>query len=197
MSAIEQDTRSDEELARQARAGSLSAFEVLARRYQPPLLHFLRKRHTRDAEDIFQETMLKVYQSLDRYDDRRSFKTWIFTLAYRQAVSSTRKIRLAGDECGLQSVTSDEIGPSEIAERNELHGKLWDLARQMLSDEQFSALWLAYAQSMPPRQVAVVLGRSWLWVRTNLHRARKMLLAEMEPESSTVLPKLVSAQVSS
>lgn len=192
------DLRSDEELAREARAGSLPAFELLVRRYQRPLLHFLQKRHTRDAEDVFQETMLKVYRSMDRYDDRRPFKTWVFTLAYRQAISSARKLRLAnGGDAGLQAVTDDQAGPAALAERNELHGKLWDLARRILSDEQFSALWLVYAESLPPRQAAVVLGRSWLWVRTNLHRSRKLLLAAMAPDIPPLPAELIVAEASS
>lgn len=191
------DTRSDEELARAGQAGSLSAFEVLVQRYQQPLLHFLHKRHTRDAEDVFQETMLKAYRALDRYDARRPFKTWIFTLAYRQAITSARKLRPTDGDAALQHVTADQADPSAIAERNELHGKLWDTARQILSAEQFAALWLVYGQALPPRQAAVVLGRSWLWVRTNLHRARKMLLAAMTPPAQTLPAALVAVEASS
>ena len=67
----------DEELVRRACAGSASCFEEIVRRYQVPLMRFLAKRFPsrRDAEDILQDTFVKSWQALHRYDlyDRVSF----------------------------------------------------------------------------------------------------------------------------
>jgi hypothetical protein len=63
----------DEELAARAAAGSRSAFEELVTRYGVRLLHFLRSRAgpSEDVEDLVQETFLKAYRNIGRYDPRR------------------------------------------------------------------------------------------------------------------------------
>ena len=70
--------RSDEDLARDAQGGSMSAFEELARRFQTPLVGFLHRRFPsfRDAEDVAQETLIRAYRSLDKYHPGRPFRTW-------------------------------------------------------------------------------------------------------------------------
>ena len=45
----------------------------------------------------------------------------------------------------------------------------------MLTDEQFAALWLYYVEDMPAPEIAKVLERSWVSVKTMLHRARRSL----------------------
>jgi hypothetical protein len=115
---------SDESLARKARAGDLSALDALVRRWQVPLVRFLERRVGRraDAEDLFQETFIRVQQHLADYDDRRSFKTWP------------------------------------------------------------SLLWLYYVEQVEPREIARITGRSWVAIKTALHRARKAL----EPHVRTI-----------
>jgi RNA polymerase sigma-70 factor (ECF subfamily) len=168
----------DQELARKARAGSLSCFEELVRRYQVPLLRFLlrkiSKRH--DAEDVLQEAFLKAYQSLDLYREAWPFKTWIFTLTYRLAISAARKARPVMSAEDIDEVRGNDESPLRRIQRDESRDRLWRTAREILGEEQFSAVWLHYGESMPAGDVAQVMGRSWVWVKTNLHRARKKLL---------------------
>ncbi|MGB7157586.1 MAG: sigma factor, partial [Tepidisphaeraceae bacterium] len=84
--------RSDEDLARDARAGSVASFEVLARRVQGPLVAFLARRFPsrRDAEDVSQEALVRVWRALPSYRDGMRVRTWVFTIAYRLAVSRGR-----------------------------------------------------------------------------------------------------------
>jgi RNA polymerase sigma-70 factor, ECF subfamily len=170
--------RSDEELAASARAGSLEALEELVRRYQVPLLRFLRRGPCpREAEDVLQEAWLRAMRSLDAYRPGRPFKPWIFTIAYRLAVDAARKRSPASLEAVESSMTTPAraLGPAERVERAEWAERFWAAVRQALGDEGFAAAWLHYGESMPPREVAAVLGRSQVWVRTTLYRSRKRL----------------------
>src|SRR5437867_685408 len=91
------DSFPDEELACRACAGSAGCFEEIVRRYQVPLVRFLSRRFPsrRDVDDILQDTFVKAWQSLHRYDDVYAFRTWIYTIAYRLAVSRGRRETLA------------------------------------------------------------------------------------------------------
>lgn len=172
--------RSDESLARRARAGEVDAFERLARRYQSPLLHFLSRRCDRErAQDVVQETFLRAYQAMATYRDGYSFRTWIFTIAYRQAITANRgranRSHAAATSLDAANLASRDALPGERLERAEARREIWQIARELLSDEQFSALWLHYGQEMPARDIGRIMGRSWVWVKTNLHRARQTL----------------------
>src|SRR3954467_1288822 len=87
------DNLPDEELACRACAGSTACFEEIVRRFQVPLSRFLARRFPsrRDVEDILQDTFIKAWQSLHRYERQYAFRTWLYTIAYRLAVSRGRR----------------------------------------------------------------------------------------------------------
>jgi RNA polymerase sigma-70 factor (ECF subfamily) len=180
----------DEELASRARAGSAACFEEIVRRYQVPLVHFLNKRFPsrRDADDILQETFVRAWQALGRYDEKYAFRTWLYTIAYRQAVTHGRQ-----DPKKQEALREHEPargdGPAAELQRDETRQCLWDRARGVLSEEQFMAMWLFYVDELPAGDVARILNRSWVSVKTLLHRARKKLaplLADLSPSDARV-----------
>src|SRR4030066_1738197 len=85
----------DEELAVRAVAGSRPSFEELVSKYSLRLFHFLRSRSgsDEDVEDLVQETFLKAYRNIGRYDPQRKFSTWLFTVAIRLSISRHRSQR--------------------------------------------------------------------------------------------------------
>jgi RNA polymerase sigma-70 factor (ECF subfamily) len=168
-------TATDEQLARDARAGCVASFEELARRVQVPLVRFLTRRFPsrRDAEDVTQEALLKAYQGLGSYRDGRSFKAWVFTIAYRTSVSRGRgEPEVAGE---LPASVAGGEDPADVVTRREGGERVWRVAREVLGEESVMALWLYYVEEMPAGEVARVMGRSWVSVKTMLHRARKRL----------------------
>jgi RNA polymerase sigma factor (sigma-70 family) len=195
-SAIDQST--DEQLASDARAGSIDAFDQLARRYQVPLLRFLQRRTParREAEDLLQESFLRAFQSLDKFRDGYSFKAWLFTLSYRLAVSSARRPFIRCSHEPAESLGSEHGNPSPAADRAEARTRLWSIVRQTLGEEAFTAVWLFYVESIPPREIAAIMGRSWAWVKTALHRARQKLREPLnsELESFDVLPAIARGE---
>jgi RNA polymerase sigma-70 factor (ECF subfamily) len=183
------DSTSDEELARRARRGSTACFEELVRRYQVPLLRMIQRKLARaDAEDVLQETFLRAFERLDQYSERWPFRTWIFTIAWRQAISRLRSARPAAPSAPLDYAPAAAPGPAELVSRSDQRQRLWDVAREHLTHEQFAAVWLFYVEDMPAPQIASTLGRSWVSVKTMLHRARKTLapfLAGLAPTPCT------------
>jgi RNA polymerase sigma-70 factor (ECF subfamily) len=177
---------SDQQLAEEAQRGSVAGFEELVRRYQVPLLHFLRNRtrSTADAEDLVQETFVRAYENLHRYQSPYRFSTWLFTIAHRISLNERRKRRPIGGPDGIELLPDGRVDPAAAAIEKEERGRLWDLAAATLPQSQMTALWLYYVEEMPVAEIAKVLKRSRVATKTTLFRARrklKPLLGEMEP----------------
>jgi RNA polymerase sigma-70 factor (ECF subfamily) len=167
-----------------ARAGPRRSFEALTRRYKRRLFVYLRPRlgSDEDAEDMVQETFLKLFRNMGSYDPAHRFSTWLYTSANRLAISSYRKKRIAEGKLGagaagtladVKAGTADEAGSSG----------LWAEARR-LSRNHFRALWLRYGEDMTIEEVAATLGKSRLAVRLLLHRARTNLRKRIGPAQS-------------
>jgi RNA polymerase sigma-70 factor (ECF subfamily) len=171
----------DEELARRARVGSLDCFEELVRRYQVPLMRLIQRqwpsRH--DAEDVIQEAFLRAWQSIGSYREGALFRPWLYVIASRVAIDLSRRRRNGGPI--FEDVPdATNIGPLFRAVRDESRTHLWQLVRQVLADEPFVAVWLHYGESMSSGEIAGIFGRSRMWVKTTLFRARGKIRAALK-----------------
>ncbi len=170
---------SDEELAAEAQAGSRSYFEELVYRYSHRLFHFLRPRvgTVQDTEDLVQETFLKVYRNIHRFDITYKFSTWLYTTATRLATSFYRKNR-PGESPFVSTASSPD--PQETMLREEDSRNLWNMAKR-LQPNQFQALWLRYMEDMSLKEIAGVMKKNQVHVRVLLHRARLHLGKRLNP----------------
>src|SRR4029077_5813659 len=82
----------DETAVARARAGDADAFRVLVERHSRPLfrLGFRMTGNESDAEDVVQETFLRAYRQLARFDERASFGTWLYRIAANYALDLVR-----------------------------------------------------------------------------------------------------------
>ncbi len=174
---------SDEQLARRVQEGCADSFAELDCRFRPRLLHVLARRlPTReDAEDVLQQTLLRVYEKIQLYDPRQRLSPWIFTIALRLAAGHTRKKTLpmkpqAEDHWQLIDAAHS---PYEQARRREERDQLWRIADRVLKAEQWTALWLFYGEEQSINEVAQSLGRTKTSVSVLLFRARKALLPHL------------------
>lgn len=179
---------SDEDLAHRATRGCSASFNELARRFQVPLVHFLERwAAPEDAEDLAQDTLIRAYRNLHRYRPRWPFSTWLFTIARRLSINHQRRRRPRLDSDAMEAVQDARGRPETLAAEAESRQRLWDLAREALSEPQFTATWLYYVEEMSVSQIARVLGRSKTATKVTLFRARKRLLPilqELEPSDA-------------
>ncbi|NTU51164.1 MAG: sigma-70 family RNA polymerase sigma factor [Candidatus Aminicenantes bacterium] len=179
----------DEELARRARAGSVRSFEELARRYKRRLFVYLRPRvgSDEDAEDLVQETFLKLYRNIGSYDPEFRFSTWLYTSAGRLAIDAYRKGVASKDKLAGESV-AELPDPAADRDRDPRLSGLWAAARG-LGGDRFRVLWLRYGEDLTIEEIAAVLGRTKLAVRILLHRARTSLMSVAGPSPArTIVP---------
>ncbi|HWB10425.1 MAG TPA: sigma-70 family RNA polymerase sigma factor [Pirellulales bacterium] len=177
------------ELARRAQDGCADAFSELTLRFRPRLLNLLCGQmgaaHC-DAEDIAQESLVRAFQNLHRFDHHYRFSTWLFTIAVRMARDHARSQRRRPPHVGLDEAQCHSREPeiSERSERLDAVDNLWQTARRVLTDPQYTALWLRYAEDLSPAEIAQVMRKSRIGVRVLLHRSRSRLIAELTREDA-------------
>ncbi len=186
----------DQDLVREAVAGHEAAFTELIRRYQRPVFSLIY-RMVRDrelAEDLAQETFVKVLNAIGSYRPEYKFSSWIFKIANNAAIDQLRRRELdtlsldgsphaqtadAVEATTLQIGDPRESQLDEVANR-ELGSRI-DAAIARLRPEYRSCIILRHVEGRPYEEIAEVLGLPLGTVKTYIHRARnelRILLAD-------------------
>jgi RNA polymerase sigma-70 factor (ECF subfamily) len=171
---------SDEDLARQSQAGDLAAFEELVHRYENRIYSFVFQScgHEVDAREVTQDTFVRAFEAMAKFDPSRSFAAWLFTIARHKGIDCFRARIPGGSEPVPEELDADD--PGELLARREEAQDLWRRARAWLPDSQFQALWLRYVEDMDISQIARVLRKTQTHVKVLLFRARHKLADELE-----------------
>ncbi|MBI3291447.1 MAG: RNA polymerase sigma factor [Elusimicrobia bacterium] len=183
----------DAELFRQVGAGDGAAFERLLDRYQRPLFNFLYRfvGAREEAEDLAQDTFLRVYRAAPTYAPRATFRAFLYQVAAHLAINAQRRKRVVR-WCSLEWLQSSPDGrvnefpdpnaiqPEAAVDRQELTKQLL-AALQRLPPLQRIAFLLAYTQDCPTADIAQVLKKSVSAVEALLFRARTTLRATLAP----------------
>lgn len=167
------DDMDERSLAQAAQEGSSDAYDRLISLHHARVFAFLLSltRHRQDAEDLTQDTFVRAWRNIRKFDLSLPMLPWLLTIARRQSIANLRKRRPL-PEPDWMLYESEEPTPS---------GRLWRLADRCLSRESFSALWLHYRDELPLKEVAKILGKREGAVKVLLHRARSTLAAAARP----------------
>lgn len=176
---------SDQELIQQARDGDPDAFGVLVRRHQKRIyrlaVHMLRD--TTEAEDVTQETFVRAYQALERFQGNSQPYTWLYRIAVNLSLNiiRTRKPRqhATGDDdprvdAWLSQRVSADRDPATVTEQRELATALCD-GIDGLSETLRTTLLLVCVEGLGHSQAAEVLGCPEGTVAWRVHEARRKL----------------------
>jgi RNA polymerase sigma-70 factor, ECF subfamily len=174
---------SDEELFREWQLGGKGALEALVYRYHAPLVAHLA-RLTGDhalAEDLAQETFLRLIRDAHLYHYPRPFLPWLYTIARNQAINHSksayeRRVQRTAESPETPSASPD---PAEWLERKERREGL----RQALAEltfEQREALSLRFGQELSVQETADALGLPAGTVKSRTHNALRRLRSVIE-----------------
>ena len=185
------DVRSDEQLAVAAQRGCRASFELIVVRMPGTLLGYLRRlaASREDAEDIVQETFVRAYRKIDRYQPDWRLSTWLFTIGRRLWLNHRRQSQRARKTGGVvaeiakvadASDSGRTIDPAASMIATEERQQIWRIASGVLSEPQYTALWLFYVEGLPVAEIARILRRSSASVKAVMFRARRRLLPEYQ-----------------
>ncbi|HQE83012.1 MAG TPA: sigma-70 family RNA polymerase sigma factor [Candidatus Hydrogenedentes bacterium] len=185
----------DEALAERARDGDTRAFEMLVKRYQQPLFNYIRRMigNASDAEDLFQDTFMKVYSHLERFRPEGSFRGWLYRIATNTCRDALRRRKLRrafsldtglgpGDAPSGERYASGAPNPAEKAAEAELAGRL-AAAVQSLSIKHRSVFLMARYEGMSYEEISQSLGIPVGTVKSRMNTAVNALMDALEEPS--------------
>jgi RNA polymerase sigma-70 factor (ECF subfamily) len=161
----------DTGLASRAARGDVDAYELLVRHHHPSCMRYAARmlRDAADAEDAVQDTFMRAYLALSRYDDRQPFRAWLFrilvnrcrTLALQRA---RRTRRFLNDPVAVVNAASPAEEPSERADAiRRAVDELEPLLRE--------AFLLKYVEDMDYQEMATILGAGVSALKMRVKRA--------------------------
>jgi len=176
----------DWELVARAQAGDKDAFAELVRRYQNPVIRFCQRMtgSLEDAEDIAQESFVRLYRHLRRLQPRARFSTVLFGIARNLTLNYLRDAKRRGrgrtQPLDVQPLEDPETGrPDSRARLREIEAVLAQ-AIAMLSEDHREAILLREAEGLDYDSIARIVKCRKGTVRSRLARAREQLRLRLE-----------------
>ena len=175
----------DDELACiiQAQRGNAEAFTRLVETYQRPVFSLCYRMlgGLEEAEDAAQETFLRAYQYLHRYDSRRPFPTWLLSIAAHYCIDSLRRRRYSAVDVddgletgGLQLADAYAPDPESEAIQSQQRGQIQALLKNLTSVDR-AVIVMRYWHQCSEAEIAASLDLTVSAVKCRLHRARRQL----------------------
>ncbi|MCC6276391.1 MAG: sigma-70 family RNA polymerase sigma factor [Oligoflexia bacterium] len=163
--------KADFDLVREIKAGKAEVFGELVRRHQRALfrlaLRFCRDEGT--AEDVVQESFVKAYQKLNSFEERSSFKSWLYRIAINTAKNKLR----SGDHLDVDVedvVLSVGSQAQSDLESQELSRLLGDEVKK-LPERQREALTLRIYEDLSFQEIATIMGCPYDTAKANFRHA--------------------------
>lgn len=136
------------------------------------------------ADDIAQDALVKAYMSMDNFQGKSKFSTWVFRIAYNCFIDEKRKINSRGGGRGedlsspaAQRLSSQSDDPSAAFRYQALYKAI-----EGLKDNERSAILLFYMEDLPTKEIAKILGAEDGTIRAWLSRGREHLKNKLQYE---------------
>jgi len=187
----------DQEAAERSRAGAQSAFRVLVERHSHTIfrLAFRISGNEQDAEDLVQETFLRAYKQLHRFDARSAFGTWLYRIGVNCSLDLLRSRKLLREHQPLEhdhaksdhaktgwleQVASRDPSPERLSQSHQI-AELLQPALEQLSETERSAFLLRHYEGCDIEQIAEVLGVKGGAAKHSVFRAVQKLRRALQP----------------
>lgn len=178
------DNRSDEQLIADYLKGDQPSLEVLIKRYIKPIYSFACRyvNDTEATEDITQEVFVKAWRHIKKFDQSKSFKTWIFSIAKNTAMDFLKKKKTipfsAFDTENGNAVTDKLADPSSLPQillERSGAAQMLNAAREKILPKYGTVLSMHYNERLNFREIAEKLGEPLNTIKSRHRRALILL----------------------
>ncbi len=179
----------DEELIKNCALGDTGAFDLLFKKYAKPLTHFIYNiiYDKERAEDIFQDTFLKVFENSDKFNDKFRFSTWIYRIALNLSINELKRINRQNKiwinpsrdvfkkpETDYLVNYSDNIDPQDILQKKESEDQLKSAIEKLPGTKKLAFI-LKFYQHKNYEEIAKIMECSVGTVKSRIHYAVEKL----------------------
>jgi RNA polymerase sigma-70 factor (ECF subfamily) len=185
---------SEDTLVERAAGGDMAAFEELVMRYADRLFASLRRFGLDDAEahEVAQETFLRAWRGLPRFERRSRFFTWLYRIGFNEAQRRLARRPAAGisfsaDERAVDELADERPGPAERAEVVELLAALQRAMGELPADLRAPVV-LRDIEGLSTSEAASILDLGEPAFKSRLHRGRMALRGRLTPWIATTDP---------
>lgn len=192
VSSNEQMTTNDDQIIiNQILEGNTNAFAVLVDRYKDLVFTLAMRmvKNREEAEEVSQDTFIKVFKSLEKFQGKSKFSTWIYKIAYNTCLDRLKKIKREYNVVTIDEFTEHQVKTLDSAlDQIELdeHKQKIQQCLQMLPSEDGFLLTLYYFEDMSLAEISKIVGLTANNVKVKLFRSRKKLTTilkeQLEPE---------------
>jgi RNA polymerase sigma-70 factor (ECF subfamily) len=169
-------------IVRRAQSGSLEDFQQLYDLFSRPIFNFILRLigSVSEAEDLTQDTFLKVYSQLEKLRQPSQFRFWIYRIARNEVYQRLRQAKrtslasLDDEEAGYHEFLSDDSA-SPNPERRLLSSEMGQVVGrtlQAMRPKYRDVFVLAVFEKISYQEISRIVGRSLLSVKTDIYRAR-------------------------
>jgi RNA polymerase sigma factor (sigma-70 family) len=187
----QQEADSDFVVIRQVQAGDVAAFDRLILKYRERVFGVIYNltANREDASDLTQDTFIKAFQAINRFQGNCSFFTWLYKIGVNTTLSHLRKNRMRtffslekineeGGNAQIIDQLTDKRGADRDVHLRELQEKLNE-AMQKLSIPHRTVITLFEIDGLSHSEIAEVMSCSEGTVRSRLHYAKQFLQGEL------------------
>jgi RNA polymerase sigma-70 factor (ECF subfamily) len=183
---MKQMEKSDNELVIAYKQGDQSAIETLVARHISSIYNFVtRFVGEEQADDVTQETFVKVWKHIKRYDESRNFKVWLFTIAKRVAIDFTRKKKntpfssFENENGEVFEFEDSSPLPQETFGKKETAEAIAILIKELPVDRR-AIVVLHDAEMLSFAEIALIMDRPMNTVKSQYRRALSVLRNKIE-----------------
>ena len=190
-SSNEQMTITDDQLIKQILAGDTNVFSVLVDRYKDLVFTLALRmvKNREEAEEVSQDTFVKVFKNLNKFKGKSKFSTWIYRVAYNSCLDRIKRIKREYNVVSIDEFTEHQVKTMDNAlQQMEVHEHKQEIQKclQLLPSEDGFLLTLFYFEDQSLEEIAKVVGLTANNVKVKLFRSRKKLATilkeQLEPE---------------
>jgi RNA polymerase sigma-70 factor (ECF subfamily) len=181
----------DDELVRRAQAGRVEAFEELVRRYERKVYNIVYRMlgNPEDASEALQDTFLRAYRFLGKFQFKSQFFTWLYRIATNVSLTKLRRRRSpvvmsldqpVGDSGDMAfEVPDDQFSPELLFNQRQLRRRLQEAIDELPEDYR-TVVVLRDLEGLSNEEVSKVLNLTIAAVKSRLHRGRLALRGKLE-----------------
>ena len=187
-------TKNDQIYIDRVLKGDTNAYAFLVEKYKGLVYSLALKmlNNREEAEEVSQDSFIKAYKNLAKFEGKSKFSTWLYKITYRSCLDAIKKNSATYNITDINEITINQIEETETVldgiERDERSEIINECLLKLPEDER-SVLWLFYFKELSLKEIIEVTSLSEANVKVKLHRARKHLLTIVQ---KNVEPEIIS-----